>query len=396
MENKIINILLVDDDPGDCRLVELALSPFRGNGEEQFDIKTAETLCAAKDRLKAENFDAILLDLGLPDSQGCETVREVLELDLRLPIIVFTGLANEAVGLRAIKQGASDYIVKDHFSGDVLRRSIRYAIERKRIENKLVEANERLKEHDRLKSEFVTTVSHELRTPLSIFKNIISNTTAGTYGKISTELRGNLELADKSVDRLARIISDFLDISKIEAGQVKPNFDRFDIKSLIKKTMQEFTPLTSIGNIKLKAIMPDDTLFVDADHDMISRVLINLVSNAIKFVSKNGHITIRAKAVDREIVVEVEDNGPGIAANDVDKIFNRFVQINRMVGADSHGTGLGLSISKELIEMNGGRIWAESTPGSGSIFCFAVPKCGQDSDCKKDSADNYQQTSKES
>ena len=116
-------------------------------------------------------------------------------------------------------------------------------------------------------------------------------------------------------------------------------------------------------------------LFINADRDRITQVLTNLVDNAVKFVPDcGGCVTVRARDLDEEVRVDVEDNGPGIEGDDVSKVFNRFVQVERHVGPGSHGTGLGLAICRELIELQGGRIWVENAPTGGANFCFALPK----------------------
>jgi len=159
---------------------------------------------------------------------------------------------------------------------------------------KLITANQVLTEHDRLKSEFVSTVSHELRTPLFIFKNIISNAMAGVMGKISPKLYENLQVADMSVERLTRIISDFLDISKIESGAMDLNVSKFSISSFIEEIATSLLPLAEAKEITVETHIADDQLFVNADRDKIAQVLTNLIGNAIKFIPVGGNIDIKA------------------------------------------------------------------------------------------------------
>jgi PAS domain S-box-containing protein len=240
-------------------------------------------------------------------------------------------------------------------------------------------AEEELKEQDRLKSELVMNVSHELRTPLTIFKNIISNVLAGVLGKLNDKQRETLEIADREIDRLARIIGDFLDISKIETGKTELNLAPLTIQSIVTDTVDTRRVLLDDKNVEIRTSMPDTDLLVDADRDRITQVLSNLIDNAIKFAPGcGGCITIRVKDLGDEVGIDVEDNGPGIEADDINKVFNRFVQIEKHVGPGSHGTGLGLSICKELIELHGGRIWAENVPTGGINFCLVLPKSSPD------------------
>ena len=249
--------------------------------------------------------------------------------------------------------------------------------ERKQAEETLRKANEQLIGQDKLKSELIDTITHELRTPLCIFRNIISNAVVGALGKISPKLRENLTVADAEINRLARIISDFADVSQIDEGKIELCIKHFAMQSVISKAIKSLMPLAMAKNIQLIIAAPDDELLVDADFGRIVHVLTDLIDNAIKFTPENGQITVRAKGLENEVGVEVEDTGMGIAADDISKVFTRFTQIEKIVGPGQHGTGLGLSISKSIIEMHGGRIWVESTLGQGSIFCFTLPKLRQ-------------------
>ena len=373
MNSKQLNILLVEDDPGDRRLVELALG--RCGQAVKSQVETAETLSAAIGLCQAKDYDVVLLDLGLPDSRGIGTVAKVCEVNSQVPIIVLTGLDDEEAGLEAIKKGAQEYLVKGKDLAHLLGRAIQYAIERKKTEQELVAVNTKLKEYDDLKNEFVLNVSHELRTPLAIFRNIISNALAGTMGKVSGKMRENLEMAERCVDRLARIINDFLDISKIESGKMTFNLAVVSIQPIIDEAVDSLQAVAKSKNIEMQVQMPPEELLVNADRDRVIQILTNLIANAIKFTPEvAGRVNVRVKDLIDEVGVDVEDNGPGIAANDKSKVFNRFVQVKKQTGPGEHGTGLGLAIARKLVEMHRGRIWVESTLGLGSNFCFTLPK----------------------
>ncbi len=373
MGNIWYTVLLVDDDILDQRLTKQALA--RPSQQIRFKVEVAGTLSQAVKLLSTNNYDAILLDLGLPDSQGLETVKKVRSENLQIPIIVLTGLADEETGLEAIKEGADDYVVKGNYLEHVLVRIIRYASKRKEVEDKLRRANEKLKENDELKNEFISMVSHEMRTPLSIFKNIISNALAGVMGKISEKLQKNLETVDENIDRLTRVIDDFLDISKIEAGKMDLHHVKLDMSTLVREVVDSFLQLTKNKNIELQSIVSGDQLTVNADRDKTIQIFTNLIGNAIKFVPvSTGRIIIHVKNLGEEVEVTVEDNGIGIDKNDIGKIFQRFTRIEKAASPGMPGTGLGLPIAKQLVEMQGGRIWVESTLGQGSVFYFTLPK----------------------
>ena len=247
--------------------------------------------------------------------------------------------------------------------------------ERKRSEDTLRKTNQELREYTRLKNDFIITVSHELRTPLTIFKNIISNILAGVMGPVKRKQQETLETANKEVDRLATIISDFLDISKLEAGKVSLYAREIDIQTVIGDSVDLLNHLASEKNVTLNVDMPKKELLVNADYDKMIQIMKNLLDNAIKFVPDcGGVVAVRVKDLGDRIEIGVEDNGYGIESDDISKVFDRFVQVKKQVGPGSHGTGLGLAISKELIELHGGKIWAENTPQGGANFCFTIPK----------------------
>jgi signal transduction histidine kinase len=373
MEHIWYTVLLVDDDILDQRLTKQALA--RPSQQIRFKVEVCSRLSQAIELLNKNSYDAILLDLGLPDSQGLETVKKVRSENLQIPIIVLTGLADEEIGLEAIKEGADDYVVKGDYLEHVLVRIIRYASKRKEVEDKLRRANEKLKENDELKNEFISMVSHEMRTPLSIFKNIISNALAGVMGNISDKLKKNLETVDENIDRLTRVIDSFLDISKIESGKIELHHVNLDMATLVCEVVDSFLQLTKNNNVELQSIVSGDQLIVNADRDKTIQILTNLIGNAIKFVPANtGRIIIHVKDAGEEVEVAVEDNGIGIDKNDIGKIFQRFTRIETASSPAMTGTGLGLPIAKQLVEMQGGRIWVESTPEQGSTFHFTLPK----------------------
>jgi len=241
-------------------------------------------------------------------------------------------------------------------------------------ERELKLANEELKERDRLQTAFVSNVSHELRTALCIFRNTISNMAAGSKGKLDKKLAESLRMADDSVGRLWKVIDDFVELSEIETGNVQLSCSRFDLGELIRSVVDSMTPRAKTKKVKLKVTAKKDELSVHADSDKIGHVLRHLVDNAIKFVPEGGKVEICAQDSDDELSVTIEDNGLGIENDKLEKIFDCFTKYGAAHSGSMAGVGLGLTLSRQLIEMHGGRIWAQSTVGEGSIFHFTVPK----------------------
>lgn len=229
------------------------------------------------------------------------------------------------------------------------------------------------KDVDRMKTEFISTVSHELRTPLSITREGISLVLDKIPGKINKKQDKILTIAKNNIDRLARIISGLLDISKIESGKVELKKECVNIKSLIEQVVSSFEPKIKGKGLELKVNLPQEELEVLAEGDKIIEVFTNLLGNALKFTEK-GYLEVSAIELKDEIECTVKDTGIGLAMDDLPKVFGKFQQFGRIDSEGEKGTGLGLSISKGIIEAHHGKIWVESTLGIGSKFIFTLPK----------------------
>jgi signal transduction histidine kinase/PleD family two-component response regulator len=492
MNDHKIKILLVEDNPGDARLI---LETLKESKTDEFVLTQAETLGEGLRHLHKESFDILLLDLGLPDSSGIETLLKVQAETSEVPIVVMTGLSDESIALKALQMGAQDYLVKGRVEGNLVTRAVRYAIERKKSERALLESEQKSrtlvenitdgiimidrdsnisvmnpaaqemlntkgsvsdldtktlqdilgidfiqlqdslsqgkesnvkkeigigdltykelvspikgeskhlnglvislqditqeKRLDNLKSEFISVVSHELRTPLCCIKNAMDLLLCHKAGETNEQQDKFLSMASRNVDRLARIINDFLDLSRMEAGKLRLRFEKVDLSEIVEGTFSTFALSAQKKSIKLEKNISPDIPIILGDHDKLSQVLTNLVSNAVKFTPEGGKIKIHATLIDKTkyplppiiflahddfIKVEVEDTGPGIPDAELESIFDKFYQVERSLTRNMSGTGLGLPICKNLVEAHMGKIWVESEPGKGSKFIFVLPR----------------------
>lgn len=254
-------------------------------------------------------------------------------------------------------------------------------LELKKKSLELSEANRALKEMDKLKTEFLANVSHELRTPLNSILGFTLNLKDGVDGPINEEQRHSLEKVEKASHRLLQLINDVLDLSKLRAGRMELNLETQRLEDILEEARQTIEPLARAKEIDLEvhaAAMPP----LQLDKDKIIQVLLNLLGNAIKFTDSHGRITVTVEKVtlpepsgERRdyVAVKVSDTGIGIREEDLKNIFQEFVQIDSSATRRHGGTGLGLPISRHLVEMHGGRIWAESEYGKGSTFTFILP-----------------------
>jgi signal transduction histidine kinase/HAMP domain-containing protein len=234
------------------------------------------------------------------------------------------------------------------------------------------QAAQKLKELSDLKSEFVSKVSHELRTPLTSIMGAADNLLDGIAGALDERPRSYLARIKENSDRLLRLINELLDLSRIEAGKEEIRVTRFRLDTLIRETLETLMPLAAKHGVALAASEPP-ALTIRADRDKISRVLVNLLHNGIKFTGAGGRVDVALKSDGEWVRVDVQDSGVGIPAGEIDRIFDRFHQVKRAPGRERRGSGLGLPISRQLVELHGGRLTAESIPGRGSTFHVLLP-----------------------
>jgi PAS domain S-box-containing protein len=232
----------------------------------------------------------------------------------------------------------------------------------------------RLRELDKMKSDFVSNVSHELRTPLTAIKGSVDNMLDGITGPLNEKQGRYLTRIKSNADRLTRLINNILDLSRIEAGRIDLRPANFSVVPLAKEVAEVLRTVAAEKLISLEVTSSNDGVDAWADRDKVTQVLMNLIGNAVKFTPEHGKVTV---AVERDgndwVQVSVADTGPGILPEEANKIFVKFYQIDQAANQKTKGTGLGLAISKALVEMHGGKIWVESEVGRGCTFSFTLP-----------------------
>jgi signal transduction histidine kinase len=234
-------------------------------------------------------------------------------------------------------------------------------------------ANERLKELDRLKDDFLSTVSHELRTPLTSIRSF--SEILFDNPDLDTEERSRfLTIIVKESERLTRLINQILDLAKMEAGRMEWELDDIDPRAVIEEALAVSSGLLAEKSIRLEVKLDSHLPRVHADRDRLMQVVVNLLSNAVKFCHQpDGLVVVAAETRDEGLYVSVADNGPGVAPDNRRLIFEKFQQANEALTDRPGGSGLGLAISRQIVEHFGGRIWVESVPGHGAKFAFTIP-----------------------
>ncbi|MCX7769636.1 MAG: response regulator [Proteobacteria bacterium] len=286
----------------------------------------------------------------------------------------FKGLANQ-IGL-ALKN-AQLYQELTQLNQELEKKVSERTIELERKSLLLEEANKHLQEIDKLKSQFLATMSHELRTPLNSIIGYTQLILDGVDGPLSPEQKEDLQRIERNAKHLLQLINDILDLSKIEAGKMELNITKVDLLEVFDQVISIIKPLISGRPIEIETKYETPSCFVLADRQRLEQILLNLLSNSAKFTER-GKITIGFRKIFDMIKkpwveIFVSDTGIGISKENLDKIFKAFKQLEDTSTRKYGGTGLGLSITKKLVEMHGGAIWVESTPGKGTTMTFTMP-----------------------
>ncbi len=410
-------VLLIEDNPGDARLVREHLAEV--SASRQFQVTVAGTLGEGIRLAAGSSADIVLLDLSLPDAFGLETVARWQEAAPTLPLIVFTGSDDESLAVAAVREGAQDYLVKGRIDGTALAQSIRYAIERKRIQEDLrlaktsleqrveertadlqqinarLEAeiaerilaeqrvNELLKREqaarqqvesaNRSKDEFLAVLSHELRTPLNAILGWAEILRADE--PTHAELHEGMEVIERNARAQARLVEDVLEVSRIICGKVPLKMAHLDLSATIEEALATVRPAAAAKGIVLQLVPSTGAIQVHGDADRLRQVIWNLLTNAIKFTPGEGQITVSSRtAAAGQAEIEVHDTGIGIKADFLPFVFDRFRQSDATATRLHGGLGLGLSISRHLVDMHQGQISAASAgEGLGATFTVTLP-----------------------
>jgi len=377
-----IKILLIEDNEGDARLIQEYLKDASRTEDSvssaMFDLTMKNSLSSGLELLTREDVDAVLLDLNLPDSFGLETFYKIHKEKAKIPILILTGLSDRELAVKAVREGAGDYLLKDEVDDRLLRRSISYAIERKKTEEELLLAQNNLekKVHERtieLKERYdeieqlVYAISHDLILPLVTIKGFLGYLKKDIASGGRQRIEIDLGLIGDAVERMETLLVRALDVSSI--GKLSNTRERVSYGEIVQEAL--ILAADKISSSEARVTVANDFPMVNVDRPGIVDVLVNLIENCIRYAGnvRPQHIEIGYQAKEGETVFFVKDDGLGIDPIMQKDIFRLFYR-----GREAENSHAGLALSRRIIEVHGGRMWIESVVNKGCTVYFTIPE----------------------
>lgn len=369
MESDILAVLLVEDNPADVAILTEIL---QDSDAQSWQITHFKRLHLALQQLQDSEFDVILLDLSLPDSQGLDTVIQMQAAVPHLPIVVLTGLPDKKLALEALAVGAQDYLVKGQISSQLLVKTVEYAIKRMQILRKE-------KELSQMRARFISTASHEFRTPLTIIASSTEYLAAYSYRVSQEKQQQHLERIEKAIKQMTQLLDDVLMLNLADLEQLQLNLETLDLVKFCHDLVADLEANSYGHRIIFTATRNHQqltALTTKIDQKLLRQILTNLLNNALKYSPQESMIDFQIIVKDCDIIFQIQDYGVGIPQEDQVNLFQPF-QRARNVGTIS-GTGLGLSIVKRCVDLHKGTITVSSQVRQGTIFTVNIPYIGGD------------------
>jgi len=360
-------ILVIDDEESmrDSCCQVLAKDGYR--------TETAEDGSSGLRKIKETHPDLILVDIKMPGISGMELLEKVADIDPNVVSVVITGYATVESAVEAMKRNAYDYLPKP-FSPDQLRIVTRRGLERRRL---ALESARLQQEKEMMKKNFITLVSHQLRAPLTCVKQCFGVIQEGFTGEVASKQKEMIEIVGKRIDGLIQLINDWLDMSRIEAGNLTEEFKPLDIVNVLLDTIDTLKPLAETKKVTLKTDFCDAGRLVQGDQESLKQAFTNLVTNAINYNRDGGTVGILTGSENNNVLVEISDTGIGISQENLPFIFDDFFRVKTKDTCGVAGSGLGLTIVKRIIEAHNGCIMVVSQLGEGTTFRILLPKAEQ-------------------
>jgi signal transduction histidine kinase len=358
-------ILVVDDDT-------ISLELLRRIFEPEYRVTCVDSGGAALEALGREQFDAVLLDVMMPDISGLEVLRRIREHSplSDLPVILVSVLDAASDIVNGLKLGASDYLPKPFDVNEALAR-VNTHVKLKRLMDERNRTIAQLEASDKMRDYLFQIASHDLKAPLTnlsmaefVLRELVGDHPTG---------KQVLDTMMMTIENMQTVISDFLDMAACQSGQIKFNIECLSVERAIREVVTQYQMAAQKKNIKLETRALDGGVF--ADKARLAQIIGNLVSNALKYSPPGATVTIWTERLLKVVRVNVADEGPGILPEERDLLFKEFSKLSARPTADESSTGLGLWIAKQLTTLQNGAIGVDSPEESGSVFWIELPDC---------------------
>lgn len=330
MEKHVTHVLLIEDDEDDYILLQKILAKIPS---ERYALRWERTYDSGLTAMLEGKHDLCLVDYRLGASNGIELLKEARSRGYRLPIVLLTGVEGGEIDIQALQAGADDYIAKEQLQGELLRRILRYAIERKKAEHereRLLSEQIATRELERRRTEFIGMVVHELKTPLTSLKGyaqLLQRRYAGNLGgKRDEQVAQFAARMDAQITKLTDLVEDFLDVTRIAGGKLQLREDYFAFDALVEEIIQECQMLNGSQTIRCEG-KTNQTIW--GDRLRIGQVITNLLSNAMKYAPATESILVKACANTETVTLCVQDSGPGIPPALRERVFEPFYRIEK-------------------------------------------------------------------
>jgi signal transduction histidine kinase len=371
MLEKKPTILVIDDDESMRDSCTQILT------KDGFLAEMAKDGSSGLKKIEETKPDLVLIDLKMPGISGLKVLERTNEIDPNIIAVVITGYATVESAVEAMKKGAYDFLPKP-FTPDELRIIIKRGLERRRL---ILETESLRREKKLMEENFITMVSHQLRSPLAAILQYFEVILGGMVGEVSGKQKEMIQKAQRRLENLMNLINDWLDVARLDNGQIINKLKPLSLKKVIKKTLEDMRPLAKKNDISLELRPSPGNKNVPGDEESLKQVFSNLITNAIRYNKPKGKVIITIKETRDFIATEIQDTGIGIAEKHLPFIFDQFYRVSRGESQKIKGTGLGLSIAKKIVEAHGGSIQVSSEDGKGSIFTVFLFK-GEKDDSK--------------
>ncbi len=352
-------ILIIDDEEivlDSCQRI------LRRGG---YEIHTATDGTAGLELVREFAPDVVFVDLKMPGISGFEVLQRLRDEDPTIVTIVITGYATVSTAVEAMQKGAYDFIPKP-FTPDQLRLITQRGLERRRL---MQEAIALRRERETLREHFAAIVSHELKSPLAAVQQNLYFLAEDLAPKLTEEERSRLERMKASLDNLLKLIHTWLRVITVDIANLKASFQPVSIVRVVDTAVETTEPHAVRKDVTIRKLVAADVGMVDGDEGTLVEALVNLLGNAVKYSRPGRPVEVRAAREADVVVVQVADQGVGIAPEDLPHIFRDFYTGK----TEEHGAGLGLAITQRIVEAHGGKIEVESELGVGSTFTIRLP-----------------------